>query len=167
MSKISSFGAVATLTFAAALAGCGGGGGSGNLNAFVGTWSYATGQSNINCPATGGVSSLPLSGYSVALSRAVSGADLAYVSNVDSCLYYLDVRGNTATLAPSSPCADSGYTAEYGNYNVLVTPRSWLLTVSGNSMTEGASSDLSYATDSGDFTCSGSITGASLTRVAL
>lgn len=163
MSKVLTLASLVAVGLASA--GCGGGGGT-NLGVYTGTWSYVAGTYTVSCPTTGGNTSSSLSGERVTLSRAVSGASLAYQTTFDSCIYYFDARGNSATLAPTAACAESGTSPDYGDYNVLVTPISWLLTVAGATMTESGSADMAYTVASGDsFSCTGSITGATLTKV--
>lgn len=163
MSKVLSLASVVAAGLA--IAGCGGGGGT-NLAVFTGTWSYVAGSYVVSCPSTQGASSTSLIGERVSLARAVSGASLAYQTTFSSCLSYFDARGNSATLAPTAACQESGTSPDYGDYDVLVTPISWLLTVTGTTMTESSSANLAYTVATGEsFTCTGSITGATLTKV--
>jgi len=157
-----------TLSLAAvalALVGCGGGGGS-NVGAFTGIWQYVSGQLAVtSCSVAGDGSTTALSGETMTLGKAAS-SDLTYNASYEpKCVYNLDIKGPNATLATSPPCMDSGVAADGTPYTVLVTPTSWLLTVTDTSMTENASVNLVYTfSGGGSESCVGSITGAALTK---
>jgi len=131
--------------------GCGGGGAAIDPKAFVGTWEYAGGSVDNQCPWTGVEPTEELTGQREIFSKGTDAA-LVQARRKTNCMFKLSISGNSATAVAGQTCMDTIATSQ-GDFPATFTVTSETFVVTGDTAQFSFSETVAFDANGLSVTC--------------